>query len=286
MSSETFDAAWLALREAVDHRSRSAAHASALSHWLEDSTPTIVDLGSGTGSNLRYLAPRLPTPQSWTLIDHDPALLHRVDSPSDGWTVRPVVADLSDAGSEEMGTILGSADIVTASALLDLVSEAWMSGIAEQCAAHGCAALFALSYDGSVEWSGEAHADDSLVLEAVNAHQRGDKGLGHALGPDAGSVAARCFEDLGYRTDVARSPWHLGPGEAELGRALVDGWVSAATAMHPEDEARIRIWGDSRRADLAGGRTTLTVGHLDVLALPPKRGGQRAPSKKGGQPAP
>lgn len=276
MSSETFDAAWLALREAVDHRSRSAAQAADLSRWLEDSAATVVDLGSGTGSNLRYLAPRLPTPQSWTLIDHDPALLHRVDSLSDGWSVRPVVADLSDIGSEEMSTILGGADVVTASALLDLVSETWMSGIAVQCATRGCAALFALSYDGSVEWSGGAHPDDTFVRDAVNAHQRGDKGLGQALGPDAGSVAAQCFEDLGYRTDVAHTPWHLGVEEAELGRVLVDGWVSAAIAIHPEDEARIRIWGDSRRADLAGGRTTLTVGHLDVLALPP-RGRQPAP---------
>ena len=31
----------------------------------------IVDLAAGAGSNLRYLSPRLPFEQAWTLVDHD-----------------------------------------------------------------------------------------------------------------------------------------------------------------------------------------------------------------------
>lgn len=270
MSAETFDAAWLALREDVDHRSRSAGQTAALARWLDHPGAEIVDLGSGTGSNLRYLAPRLPAPQSWTLIDHDPKLLERVTSAGDDWSVRLVAADLSDVRSDEMSALFMNADVVTASALLDLVSEDWLRDVAGLCSANECAALFALSYDGSIAWSGESHPDDSFVADAVNTHQRGDKGLGPALGPDAGPVAARCFEALRYETVITSTPWHLSADEGEVARALVDGWERAAIEVHPGEEARLHAWGDARRRALETDQVILTVGHVDVLALPPR----------------
>ena len=58
--SETFTADWLALREPVDHRSRADDLLNVLGTWWETAGGSrIADLGSGTGSNLRYLAPRL-----------------------------------------------------------------------------------------------------------------------------------------------------------------------------------------------------------------------------------
>ncbi len=45
--------------------------------------------------------------------------------------------------------------LVTASALLDLVSERWLRALAARCAGHGAAVLFALSYDGRIVCSPE-----------------------------------------------------------------------------------------------------------------------------------
>ena len=60
MSEESFSPEWLALREPVDHRSRAAGLIPLLNSWWESHEGShIVDLGSGTGSNLRYLAPLL-----------------------------------------------------------------------------------------------------------------------------------------------------------------------------------------------------------------------------------
>src|SRR5438874_8082377 len=65
-----FSAGWLALREAADHAARSDRLARAAAGAIRGRTPVrIVDLGCGTGSNLRYLAPRLPPPQRWLLVD-------------------------------------------------------------------------------------------------------------------------------------------------------------------------------------------------------------------------
>ena len=71
-----FDERWLALREPCDHAARSGALAARFVEAVGPS-PRLVDLGAGTGSNLRYLAPRLPTAQRWLLVDHDPALLRQ-----------------------------------------------------------------------------------------------------------------------------------------------------------------------------------------------------------------
>ncbi len=279
--SATFDPAWLALREPIDHRSRAAAAMSLLAQaWRAGGWSRIVDLGSGTGSNLRYLAPRLPGIRRWTLIDHDAGLLARVTAP-EGTEVRRIVGDLAATGMDAIRE--SEADLVTASALLDLVSKEWLETLAAACRRSGSAALFALTYDGAIQWRAAADdprpaddPDDGFVRRSVNAHQRRDKGLGPALGPMAGLRAETTFRAAGYRVWLLLSPWRLGPGDAALARALVDGWEAAALEALREapaqagsaDADRVRAWAERRRATIAGGRFGLTVGHLDLLALP------------------
>ena len=219
--SGTFDPVWLALREAVDHRSRAAAAAALLvPAWRARGWSRVVDLGSGTGSNLRYLAPRLPGVRHWTLVDHDAGLLARAAAP-DAAEVTRVVGDLAAAGLDAIRE--SNADLVTGSALLDLVSKDWLTRLVAACREARCAALFALSYDGRIRWQAAADdrrpaddPDDALVRRSVNAHQRRDKGLGPALGPLAGLTAETLFRAAGFRVWLPPSPWRLGPADAAL----------------------------------------------------------------------
>ena len=71
---------------------------------------------------------------------------------------------------------------ITASALLDLTSAAWLDRLAERCGR--APLLMALSFDGRLSWQ-PALAEDDLVRDRFLAHQRTDKGFGPALGPDA-----------------------------------------------------------------------------------------------------
>jgi hypothetical protein len=151
---------------------------------------------------------------------------------------------------------------VTASALLDLVSEAWLSELAARCADEGAAVLFALSYDGRIGCSPQDPADEA-VAAFVNEHQRTDKGFGPALGPDASDYAERRRRP-GYRVQRARSDWVLSPESWELQRQLIDGWARAATEIAPSQAGIIDGWRGRRLAHVAANRSTVTVGHQDL----------------------
>lgn len=273
--AERFAADWLRLRETADHRARPAELLPPLAGGLPARRPLrVLDLGAGRGSNLHYLAPRLPGPQHWRALDHDAALIAAAGTPpaaadGSGVTVAGEVADLAGA----LPGACRDADLVTASALLDLVGAAWVEALAAACAARALPALLALSYDGRIEWSDPLPGDDAL-RRAVNAHQRGDKGLGAALGPTAAATAAAAFHRLGHRVRMADSAWRLGPGDSALQHALIDGWVAAAAQARPAMAARFRAWAVARRTRIDRGRSRLLVGHRDLLALPPRRAAQ------------
>lgn len=270
MADDVFDAAWLTLRSRADHAARSRSLIRALRmEGRRRGWSRLVDLGAGTGSNLRYVSARIPWASRWVLVDHDAGLLASVRGPSPTVRVRAVVGDLETEGLAEVD----HADVVTASALLDLVSASWLTALRGRCAEQGAAAYFALSYDGTVRWRDSPSPElDALVLDAVNQHQRRDKGTGSALGPSSTDVARQLFEEVGYRVRVEPSPWVLrGPRDGPLVEALVAGWVDAAVEIRPDDAQAIRAWGqDATRRVRGGGR--VDVGHQDLLAFPPAAG--------------
>ena len=270
-----FSADWLALREPADHAARSIELTRALFDELPRDRPLrILDLAAGTGSNLRYLTSG-PTHGSaptqgfvgadprvrpdCLLVDHDPLLLACVPE------MAGVETRCLDLSTLDDGTIFDGRDLVSASALLDLVSEPWLLTLANRCAARGAAALFALSYDGRIACSPD-DPDDGAIVSLVNEHQRTDKGFGPALGLDATDRAARGFADLGYRVRRAPSDWVLTPESGELQRQLIDGWAQAAAAMAPQQIRMIDAWRERRFAHVAAGWSSITVGHEDFAA--------------------
>jgi len=254
-----FSAEWLALREPADRAARSADLTRLIADALaEDPAPRILDLAAGTGSNLRYLTRAIPQAR-WLLVDHDSALLARVPPGARIETREMDLATLDDR------SIFEGRALVTASALLDLVSEAWTRTLAARCALNGSMALFVLSYDGRLVCSPE-DPDDGSVVELVNEHQRTDKGFGAALGPEATGVAARCFEAAGYLVQRAPSDWQLPPDARDLQRQLIEGWAQAASEMAPHRARVIDGWRDRRLAHVAAGWSEIAVGHEDLAA--------------------
>lgn len=260
---ENFAADWLTLREPVDHRSRPPEIVAQLNRLFPSSDRIqVLDLGAGTGSNYRYLAPRLSAPQNWLLYDHDATLLAKAAGAT---PLNTVVGDLQALIKPAGNSLLTKADFITASALLDLVSARWLSAIIQQITEQRRPALFALSYNGIIK-SSLNHPTEAALAAAVNAHQRGNKGLGAALGPDASHYCAELFRASGYQVWQIDSPWQLGPTEADLQKSLIDGWLQAAGAAKPEQTPAFLQWQRDYLAQI--DQQSLYVGHQDILALP------------------
>lgn len=254
-----FSAEWLALREPADDAARADSVTRHVVSALAGLAPArIVDLGSGTGANVRYLCSRFADETQWLLVDNDPALLDRATRS----VPVPVEAHTHDLRHLDASLFAGR-DLVTASALLDLVSDRWLLALAERCRAARAHVLFALNYDGRLHCT-PADPDDEMVRDAVNRHQRGDKGFGPALGPASGARADAVFRAAGYRVSRARSDWDLGAAHAELQRQLIAGWTVAATAVAPGDATRIEDWRRRRLSHVERGVSRLIVGHDDV----------------------
>ena len=229
----------------------------------------IRDLGCGTGSLGRWLAPQLPGPQRWVLHDRDAALLARAEAglPATAADGTPVTArveqgDLTDLDAAQ----LAGTSLVAASALLDLLTAEEVDALADACTAAGCPALLTLSVTGSVGFF-PAEPLDSVFGAAFDAHQRRTTADGRLLGPDAVAAAVDGFRRRGAEVLVRPSPWRLGPADADLAAEWLTGWLDAACEQEAELAAGVGAYAGRRLAQARAGQLAVTVGHSDLLVL-------------------
>ncbi len=288
-----FSADWLQQREPFDAAARndSAPRLQLLQRLAAECSPAsdplrVIDLACGTGANLRWLAPQLGGHQQWLVVDDDAALLKRWPAALNAAErtgskpltfTRPglhasVVRRRLDLALGLESLPWHAAQLVTASALLDLVSAAWLQRLVAAATSARVALLMALSVDGRHHFAPGA-VGDADVAALFAAHQQRDKGFaGPALGAAAGAELVLALRRARYRVHTARSDWRLdGRHDARalaLQRALIDGMAAAATEQQPGAAATVEAW--RQRRQLLAPRSRLRVGHLDVLALPPR----------------
>ncbi|MEV5436876.1 methyltransferase domain-containing protein [Streptomyces sp. NPDC052682] len=266
---------WLQLREPADAAARAHDLLDPLRIRLANLPGrgglVIHDIGCGTGSMGRWLAPLLDGAQHWVLHDRDPYLLHfaAVAAPrsaADGSrvTVETRRGDVARLTADA----LHGASLVTCSALLDVLTREEIDALAAACAGAGCPALLTLSVAGRVDLT-PSHPLDAEIAEAFNAHQR-RTGL---LGPDAVTVAAEAFAAHGATVRVHPSPWRLGPDQAALTEQWLRGWVGAAVEQRPELAERAEAYLTERLRACAAGELRVVVHHSDLLALCRPAGG-------------
>ncbi len=304
---------WLTLREGFDGQARAqSAVAAAVQAWRaqrSNAPLSVLDMACGSGANLRVLAPLLGGAQQWRLVDHDPALLAAVPQALVRWaeahglkhSVRPhgvshgpdiavsgpgftaeVTLQQLDLVRELHQLPLANTDLVTASALLDLVSAPWLKTMLDLARTADAAMLFALSVDGRITWE-PTDPLDAAVQQLFAAHQRRDKGFGPALGEGAVPLAAQLAREAGYVVTQSASDWVIdglrgpsdgGPDGPAMLAAMVDGlgtaaleqWRGSDPAAAACTEQDLFDWSARRHASLPS--TRLSVGHVDLFAAP------------------
>lgn len=262
---------WLRLREPADAAARSRDLVQEVRRCLPAGAATVVhDLGCGSGSMGRWLAPLLGGPQHWVLHDRDEDLLARAgdDVPpaaadGTGVTVSTRLGDLTRLRPED----LAGASLVTASALLDMMTAEEVERLVRCCVEVACPALVTLSVTGGVELTPEDPLDQ-VFAKAFNDHQRRTT-VGALLGPDAVDRAVEAFRSLGAHVTTRSSPWRLDARNRSLTADWLQGWVGAACEQRPELRPAALEYLARRTVDLDHGRLAVTVDHRDLLARPP-----------------
>ena len=262
-----FTAAWLALRERYDLAARNPDVLAAVTDSLKSAgSVRVLDLACGSGSTVRALHRQLPSRQHWDLVDNDPDLLGLASTQDLGRDVRlnALPLDLSRNLEAALGRAI---DLITISALLDLVSDSWLHRFLIAVAARALPVYAALTYDGRIDLS-PADPLDAEIVFAVNAHQRTNKGFGPALGPSAAGSAIAGFHPLGYSVTSGVSDWIIGPDDRKMQSELLEGWAKAARDMETISGVEIASWLARRKAVLSNGLSSMRVGHVDFFAFP------------------
>lgn len=286
-----FDEDWLALREPADREARNQDVLKALAqHFSDHTTINILDLGCGTGSTLRAIAPHLPARQSWVLLDHSRPLLEAAQSVLVDWAddeTRLYASDdlsqlrlhrqgrqilvsfmVHDLATDPLPASRQGADLVTTSAFFDLTSKVFAQSFVARLAAEELPLYAALEVDGRDQWR-PPHPVDKDMEAAFRFDQKRDKGFGSALGPDAPSTLADALKSHGYKITMGPSDWQVGSFGRErrnpaLCAELADGWARVAETNRMVAHQALQRWREARLSD----QTSCTISHQDLLALP------------------
>jgi hypothetical protein len=262
-----FSAEWLALRESYDLRARNPIVLKAVADLFKShDAVNVVDLACGAGSTVRALGSHLPARQHWDLVDSDQRLLALARSGKFAGDVRLNAIPLDLSGNFE-GVLDGTRDVITISALLDLVSENWLDRFIRHVVSRALPVYAALTYDGRTDLSPSDPLDETIT-SAVNAHQRTDKGFGPALGPSAAAAAISRFEALGYSVVHGNSDWVIGVADQEIQLELLAGWATAASEIEALPRRDIDNWLARRKDEVVALTSTMRVSHVDFFATP------------------
>ncbi|MFG1661333.1 methyltransferase domain-containing protein [Micromonospora chersina] len=259
---------WLRLREPADASARAVELLDSVRRLPGIDETVIHDLGAGTGSMLRWLAPRLSGAQRWVLYDHDAdLLLHAAAAaPAVAGDGSPVRVEIRQRDITRLTAAdLGDASLITASALLDMLTLDELERLTAACVGAGSPTLFMISVTGRVKLSPVDPLDD-VVAAAFNDHQRrllGDRAL---LGPDAVEACVAAFTRRGANVVLRPSPWRLGADQSHLTAAWFTGWLEAACEQRPDLHERTRLYRHRRLNEVAQGRLSVVVDHVDLLA--------------------
>jgi hypothetical protein len=270
-----FDPHWLRLRSPFDDAAR-AEHLTRLFAGSLPANPRLLDLAAGTGANLRYLAPRLGhAGQRWVLADHDPVLLDAVAGEMTWWAQQaPALSREWEWKCRQIDLVrdLGSLDPsgfdgIVSTALFDLVSADWLREFVKWLVRAPRPVLFTLSVDGRLDWTPDDPAD-AAMRGWIEAHQATDKGFGLGLGGHAPDLLAETLEGNGFDVFTEESDWHIGPDDAAMHRALIEGYRTAALEIAPAGAAIIDRWARCRLEASERGKLTALVGHVDIFVRP------------------
>ena len=204
-----FQNKWLNLRESIDRNSRNQKILYLINNFYKNNSHIkIIDLGSGTGSNYRFLKSRLSNNQYWSFVDisyqSTSFFKNNIKYSS---KIKKTNFKIVDAINNLNKIKFNEYNLVTGSAFLDILPKKWFKKF-HRLNADTEIVYFALNYDGNFKFFPK-HKDDKKIVNIFNKDQKSDKGIGElAVGPNCTSIIKKVFKTT-HKTFVLDSTWDV-----------------------------------------------------------------------------
>lgn len=267
---------WLNLRYDADCQSRNQRVQEQVLGQLKEDTIRILDIGAGTGSNIRYLLTKLTNPkQQWILLDQEEDLLQNVkhhlailadlQHQSDAkfafhYEGREISVEflVGDLFSSKVEAYMKSSDLIVANAFFDLLSKSQLSSFMSMLKANEQLLLATINYTGTT-FSVHHSKQDDIWIERYHQHMKRPSLSGSSTGPDCINEMTRIIQDHGLRYVAGPSDWVL-----DLKEPLIQGIFDFMEAAFLDMGMPIEEFNNWRTSKREG---ELVIHHSDLAIL-------------------
>ena len=287
MEKNRFYNSWLAQREPFDFLARS----NLLVNEIKKDSKIInnlVDLGTGTGSFLRWYICQKLTFHTGTLIDYDRRLLNSIGLSfrkffkDTDFVIKKLNADkylfsghlyqesskilLNRKNIFNFNTKFNQYDLISLSALADLLSKKYIKKLLSNISS-GKYLYFSLCFNGKIKWL-PTNEFDKYITRQFNNHQIQDKGFGVALGSNSIKYIELVAKQEDYSIFKKDSSWKIDTltNESQLfQQKYLNIILNALKKDEITDKKVLQSWFSKRIGLIKNKRSNLNVGHNDIL---------------------
>ncbi len=259
-----FENSWLYQREKIDNLSKNLTLIDKINSELKYlENISVLDLGTGTGSNFRFLSKKIKHKnQSWTLMDISRSSLQEAKKNITLHNkIKKVSFKYNDIIKNIKKTNFNKFDLVTGSAFLDIMPANWFKDF-HRLNQNTKIIYFSINYDGYFKFY-PRHTLDNNMLKLFNKDQNSKKdGKVKAVGPDCGEIIMNHFAKT-HKTFLLNSNW-LDASNKNFQLMFLN---FCKNVINKNKEITLHEWLEFKKAKIIKNKSKLLVHNKDFLAI-------------------
>ena len=259
-----FENSWLFQREKVDNLSKNISIIKKINSFFKSYNEIrIIDLGTGTGSNFRYLSKKIKYKnQSWTLMDLSKSSLNEAKK---NIVINNKIKKINLKHDDIIKNIhqhtFKDYDLVTGSAFLDIMPLDWFNKF-YKLNTNTKLVYFSINYDGYFKFFPK-HNLDKDVLKLFNNDQKSKKNnKNKAVGPDCSDIINNCFSKT-HKCYLFKSNW-TDVKNKKFQLMFLD---FCEKIIKKNRKTNLLDWIEFRKDNIINNKSKLTVNNKDFLAI-------------------
>ncbi len=284
MTETNFTIQWLLKRFAYDSIARNKqVEQSCLDYFKHNKDISILDIGSGTGASCIYFMEKITANQVWTLVELNPELAkasaERIAAYAveNGYIVQQGAQQLFLQKKQKFVTVhirqesflqmdsrldWGSIDLLTATAVFDLLSKELFAKFIEPIITYRIPLLGTINYERMSFLPTDSLSEKYADL--YTQHMVRPQAFGHAMGGNCIREITSLFRQNGLSFVSGESNWRIPPEDATMRHYLLDYMADAIPELlQTTDElATFTEWLANKRQQK---NLTIIVEHRDFF---------------------